>query len=86
MAADVFERRSIKELLTHAVAVEMTAETKESVKGGEEEKMKEETINTNSSLFPGRRYSFVGKDNMSSANEVMGKASDITEEIKSGLS
>ena len=126
---------------------EQTAETKESVKSGEEEKMKEEkmmeeTRNTNSSrgsklrsfcakakdflknnslritrneeefvripawlaaivvvfafhltavvlivsLFLGCRYSFVGKDDMSRANEVMGKASDIAEEIKSSLS
>ena len=38
------------------------------------------------SLFLGCRYSFVGKDDMSKANEMMGKASDMAEELKSSLS
>ena len=37
------------------------------------------------SLFLGCRYSFVGKDDMSKANEVMDKASDMAEELKASL-
>ncbi len=38
------------------------------------------------SLFLGFRYSFVGKDDLSKANEVMDKAGDIAENLKTSLS
>ena len=38
------------------------------------------------SLFLGFRYSFIGKDDLSKANEVMDKASDIAENLKTSLS
>ena len=38
------------------------------------------------SLFLGFRYSFVGKDDLSKANEVMDKASDIAENLKTNFS